>query len=301
MSNIVLKSVKLPNGETMGYRERTGEGPMLLLIHGNMNSSQHWDVLLENLDPRLHLLAVDLPGFGISSYERPIGSLADYADDVLLFADELGLRSFSVIGWSTGGGVAMKFAADHPERVEKLLLVASMSTRGYPFYADGADGQPDLTNRLRTLDDIQALARTKLIADAGERRDKAFMRWLFDAAVYNVGKPTEERYEAYLDDILTQRNLADIYHGLNTFNISHADNPAAPGSGEVDRIQSDVLVLWGKNDLVIQEWMTRELMDDLGQRARLVEFDDCGHSPLVDALPRLTREVERFVLGEENA
>jgi pimeloyl-ACP methyl ester carboxylesterase len=301
MTDIMLKSVNLPSGETMGYRERVGWGPLLLLIHGNMNSSQHWDVLLESLDPSLHLIAVDLPGFGISSYRKPIDGLADYADDVKLFADALGLRTFSVIGWSTGGGVAMKLAADHPERVEKLLLLASMSTRGYPFYADGPDGNPDPAKRLRTRDEIRALARTKLIEEAAERRDKAFMRRLFDASVYNVGKPSEERYEAYLDDILTQRNLADIYHGLNTFNISRVDNPAAPGSGDADRIRADVLVLWGKRDLVIPEWMTRELMDDLGPRARLVEFEECGHSPLVDALPRLTREVERFVLGQEDS
>lgn len=285
----------------MGYRERDGEGPLLVLVHGNMNSSKHWDVLLESLDARLRLIAVDLPGFGISSYERPIESLFDYAECLKLFVDELGLERFSLIGWSTGGGVVMKFAADYPQHVEKLLLLASMSTRGYPFFADGPDGQPDLAVRLRTLDDIRALARTQSIEDAGRRGDKAFMRWLFDVAVYNGKKPADEQYEAYLDDILTQRNLADIYHGLNTFNISKINNPAAEGTGDVERIEAPTLVIWGKQDLVIQQSMTREIMEDLGSRAELVELDDCGHSPLVDALPELTREVERFVIGPASA
>lgn len=301
MADIELKSVKLPNEETMGYRERAGDGPTLVLVHGNMNSSKHWDVLLESLDPLLHLIAVDLPGFGISTYYRPIGSLFDYSACLKLFIDELGLERFSLIGWSTGGGVVMKFAADYPQHVEKLIVLDSVSTRGYPFYADGPDGQPDPGVRLRTLEEIRALPRTQAISDAGSRRDKAFMRWLFDVAVYNINKPAEERYEAYLDDILTQVNLADIYHGLNTFNISKINNPAAEGSGDAERIEAPTLVIWGKQDLVIAESMTREIMEDLGPRAELVELKNSGHSPLIDALPELTREVERFVLGAASA
>ncbi|NOV00395.1 intracellular short-chain-length polyhydroxyalkanoate depolymerase [Paenibacillus planticolens] len=301
MAEVVLKSLELPSGETVGYRERgvEGEGPTLLLVHGNMNSSKHWDVLMESLDPRIHLVAIDLPGFGISTYHKPIDGLFDYAEVVKQFVDALGLHTFALIGWSTGGGIAMKFAADYPEQVEKLILLSSMSTRGYPFYADGADGNPDLTKRLRTHDEISALSRTKLISDAGARQDRAFMRWLFEVSVYNLNKPAEEQFEQYVDDILTQRNLADIYHGLNTFNISSADHEAAPGSGDVSRIKAPVLVIWGANDLVIQESMTSEMMEDLGDRAELVVLENCGHSPLVDALPALTGKVDRFVLGTE--
>jgi pimeloyl-ACP methyl ester carboxylesterase len=296
MSDILLKSVELPNGETLGYRERKGEGPILLLIHGNMNSSKHWDLLLEKLDSRLHLVAVDLRGFGISTYNRPVNGLDDFVRDVKQFVDVLNLGKFSVIGWSTGGGVAMQFAAENPEQVEKLIVLSSVSTRGYPFFMDGPDGQADSTRRARTLDEMLARSHTKLVGGAGERRDRAFMKWLFDAAVYNVNKPDEERYEEYLDDILTQRNLAEVYHGLNTFNISNHDNDAAPGTGAVDRITAPVLVLWGKQDLVITESMTQELMEDFGPRAKLVAFEECGHSVLVDALPHLVGQVERFVL-----
>lgn len=299
MVEITLKRVELPNGETVGYRERQSEsgGPTLLFIHGNMNSSKHWDVLMESLDSRLHLVAIDLPGFGISTYHKPIDGLPDYAETVKQFVDALSLSQFSIIGWSTGGGVAMKFAADYPEQVDQLILLSSMSTHGYPFYADGADGNPDLSKRLRTHDEMSALSRTKLISDAGKRQDRAFMRWLFDVSVYNLKKPAEEQYEQYVDDILTQRNLADIYHGLNTFNISSVDNEAAPGSGDVSRIKAPVLALWGANDLVIPESMTREITEDFGPRAELIVLENCGHSPLVDALPALTQHVERFLLG----
>ncbi|BFH12125.1 hypothetical protein J6TS7_08350 [Paenibacillus dendritiformis] len=94
-----------------------------------MNSSYHWDVALERLDPRYKLYAIDLRGFGISTYHQPIRALRDFADDVKLFARELGLDRFAVMGCSTGGGVAMELAADWPEAVTKLILLASVSTR----------------------------------------------------------------------------------------------------------------------------------------------------------------------------
>lgn len=271
---------------------------MLLLIHGNMNSSKHWDLLLENLDPRYKVYAVDLRGFGISTYHQPIEDLTDFARDVKMFTDALGLASFHLAGWSTGGGIAMQFAADYPEQVRKLILLASMSTRGYPFYHDN-HANTGLLQRAKTREEIYALRKTNLVVEAGERRDKEFMRTLFNGAVYPHRQPSPERYEEYLDDILTQRNLADVYHGLNVFNISEVDHEAAKGSGAVKLIQAKTLVLWGKDDLVISEQMTREILEDLGALAKPVLLEQCGHSPLIDQLPLLLEQINCFLQEEQ--
>ncbi|MBP1936133.1 pimeloyl-ACP methyl ester carboxylesterase [Paenibacillus sediminis] len=290
-----MKSIELPNGETMGYRERAGGDEIVLLVHGNMNSSKHWDVVIENLDSAFKVFAVDLRGFGISTYHRPIEDLTDYSRDLKMFTEALGLSSFHLVGWSTGGGVVMQYAADYPEQVKKLILLASMSTRGYPFYYDNEQGLPDLGLRITTREGIEQLARTQMVSAAAVNRDKAFMKSLFDFAVYNGNKPDPERYEEYLDDILTQRNLADIYHGLNIFNISSIDNEAAKGTRAADRIQASALVIRGNNDLVITEQMFQEILEDLGERARPVLMDNCGHSPLIDNLPLLLQHMTDFL------
>ncbi|CAM2865328.1 alpha/beta hydrolase [Paenibacillus sediminis] len=295
MVDIALKSIELPNGETMGYRERAGGDEIVLLVHGNMNSSKHWDVVIENLDSAFKVFAVDLRGFGISTYHRPIEDLTDYSRDLKMFTEALGLSSFHLVGWSTGGGVVMQYAADYPEQVKKLILLASMSTRGYPFYYDNEQGLPDLGLRITTREGIEQLARTQMVSAAAVNRDKAFMKSLFDFAVYNGNKPDPERYEEYLDDILTQRNLADIYHGLNIFNISSIDNEAAKGTRAADRIQASALVIRGNNDLVITEQMFQEILEDLGERARPVLMDNCGHSPLIDNLPLLLQHMTDFL------
>lgn len=142
MKPIRIGTVELSNGEKLGYRMREGGERLLVLIHGNMTSSVHWDVVLERIDGRFRVYAVDLRGFGLSTYRRPVESLRDFAADVKEWIDALGLERYSVMGWSMGGGVAMHLAADRPEQVEKLVLLASVSTRGYPFYGTDEKGQP---------------------------------------------------------------------------------------------------------------------------------------------------------------
>ncbi|MBN3525467.1 intracellular short-chain-length polyhydroxyalkanoate depolymerase [Paenibacillus apiarius] len=293
-----LKSVLLPNGETLGYREREGGDEVILLIHGNMNSSYHWDVVLEHLDARYKVYAIDLRGFGISTYHQPIRALRQFSEDVKLFAQAIGLKQFAVMGWSTGGGVAMELAADWPEAVTKLILLASVSTRGYPFYDNGENGLPDVTKRIATYEGIEALPRNQAVREANAREDRAFMKQLYEAVIYDRNRPDEARYEAYIDDILTQRNLMDVYYALNAFNISVFDNEAAAGSGAVQRIAAPTLVLRGERDMVISEAMAAETLADLGAIAQFISLQDCGHSPLVDDLPQLLQAVEAFLSSE---
>ncbi|MGM0446474.1 MAG: alpha/beta fold hydrolase, partial [Bacillota bacterium] len=118
--DIKLKKVKLTNGETLGYRETLGGKDVLLLLHGNMTSSKHWDVFMENFNENYKLIAPDMRGFGISTYNKKISSIADFVQDLKLFIEKLDLDNFVLMGWSTGGCIAMKYTADNPEKVKKL-------------------------------------------------------------------------------------------------------------------------------------------------------------------------------------
>ncbi|HWO95429.1 MAG TPA: alpha/beta hydrolase [Bacillus sp. (in: firmicutes)] len=300
MNVIELKAVELKNGETMGYRERAGGKHAVILVHGNMTSSKHWDLLLESMDESFKLYAVDMRGFGISTYHEPIASIRDFSEDLKLFVDELGLQNFSLIGWSMGGAICMQFAADYPEYCEKLVLLASASTRGYPFYGTNALGQPDVTNRLRTKEEVMRdSGKTVPVQTAYDKKNRAFLKQMWNMLIYRKNQPSQELYEEYLDDMMTQRNLADVYHSLNIFNISHIDNEAAKGTGEVSKIRIPVLVLRGNLDLVVTDKMTKEILQDLGEFATYVELKSCGHSPLVDNLDLLLNHVSEFLKHQE--
>ncbi len=290
-----LNSVELPNDETIGYREREGGTIPLVLLHGNQTSSKHWDVLLEAMDPEYKLYAMDMRGFGASSYETQIDSIADFSSDVEMFVDELDLEAFHLMGWSTGGGVAMQFAADHPDRVRKLVLMAPVSTRGYPIYRKDENGNP--TDKLLTTREEIAADPVQVapIAEAQQTNDGAMMRAIWDQLIYTHNQPEPDRYDEYVEDMLTQRNLADVDYALAQFNISTEHNGVTEGTGAAAEIDVPTLVLRGERDLVITEEMVEQTVADIGSNADLVVLDDCGHSPLIDDLNQLLNEVTTFI------
>lgn len=293
--DIQLKTMPLPNGEALGYRERSGGTVPLLLIHGNMISSKHWDVVMENLPERYKVYAVDLRGNGISTYESPIHAHKDFAEDVNMFVDLIGMESFHLVGWSSGGGVSMELAANYPEKVRKQILLGSISTRGYPFYR--FDNAGNLTNdRLKTKAEIsQDMRRSVPLLRAYATRDKAFLKHLLGLTMYTKHQPSPSRYEEYLDDILTQRNLIDVYYANNVFNISDVHNGLVEGTGEVNNIQAETLVLRGTEDLAITKDMALEIVGDIGPNAMFHELTGCGHSPLVDDLGQLLHVMTDFL------
>ncbi|MCH6266045.1 alpha/beta fold hydrolase [Neobacillus citreus] len=297
MVNVSVKSVELSNGETLFYREREGGEIKVLLVHGNMTSSKHWDLVLENMDEKYKLFAIDLRGFGLSTYNNLIMSIKDFADDVKLFVDAIGLKDFALVGWSTGGAVGMQFAADYPGYCNKLILLASESTRGYPF--DGKLSDADESRRFTLHEEIKRdLIRTIPVQAAYDTNDAALLKLIWNAVIYTHNQPAPDLYDEYVQDMRTQRNLAEVHHCNNTFNISHFHNGLVPGNGKVDDIHVPVLVLYGERDMVIAREMTNELLADLGDKATYVELKNCGHSPLVDDLPQLLKEMTKFLEKE---
>ena len=285
----------LKNGEEIAYRERKGGEKTVILIHGNMTSSKHWDLLMDVLDPQYKLYAIDLRGFGYSSYHQRISAIKDFSDDVKGFVDALGLKNFAFVGWSTGGAVAMQFAIDYPGLCEKIVLLASASTRGYPMFATNEDGTPNEEKRLRTLEEIEADLKTIGMQSLYDQKDRNGLKAVWNSAIYTEKKPDEARYEQYIDDMLTQRNLSDVYHALNTFNISSKHNGLNQGTNEAKDITIPTLVLYGDRDYVVTEQMTQEIVEDLGPQAQLIQLKNTGHSPLVDDLDQLKTEIEKFL------
>lgn len=293
---MALKEVKLSNGETLTFREREGGDRVLLLVHGNMTSSKHWDLLIDRLDPSLKIYAVDMRGFGGSTYNKRVTGIKDFSDDIKLFADELGLKNFALMGWSTGGAVTMQFVADYPEYADQLILLASASTRGYPMYPPKADGTPDIENRFKTIEDVEKdPGRTIPIQAAYDTNNREFLKAVWNALIYTHNQPSPEKYEEYVDDMRTQRNLADVYHSLNTFNISNVHNGLVDGTNQAKDITIPVLVMRGDRDYVVSASMQEEIMEDLGDNATFIELKNCGHSPLVDDLEQLANHVEEFL------
>lgn len=294
MANVVLKKVSLPSGEEFAYRERDGGEDIVVLVHGNMTSSVHWDLVIENLSEQYKVYAVDLRGFGESSYNNQITAIKDFSDDVKQWVDIIGIKDFALVGWSLGGTVCMQFCVDHPGLCNRLFLLASGSTRGYAYYPLGEDGMPDVNNRIQTLDDMFKDSKRLAVQGAYDSKNYDLLRQTWDMVIYTDNKPDEERYQRYLEDMTTQRNLAEVYHALNIFNISSVHNGLTEGEDRVKDIDIPVLIAWGENDLVVTKQMTEEIREDFGDKAVYKELKGCGHSPLIDDLNLLIGVMEEF-------
>ena len=122
--DVPIESVEL-HGHRLTYR-RFGSGPVLLLVHGITNSSASWRPVLRRLAyAGFTVVAPDLPGHGGSERQRGDHSLGAHASILRDMLQVLGLPRVTVVGHSLGGGVAMVFSYQFPERVERLALVDS--------------------------------------------------------------------------------------------------------------------------------------------------------------------------------
>jgi pimeloyl-ACP methyl ester carboxylesterase len=119
------RSGTIPANGVSYYYEIRGQGEPLLLLHGGLGSIEMFGPLLGTLAAGRQVIAVDLHGHGRTALgDRPI-SLVDMGDDLATVLRELGYAQVDVLGYSLGGGVAFRLAAQHPEMVRRLVLVSA--------------------------------------------------------------------------------------------------------------------------------------------------------------------------------
>jgi pimeloyl-ACP methyl ester carboxylesterase len=102
-----------------------GSGPPVVLIHGMLNSSRHWEEVALRLASRNTVIAPDLLGHGDSATPRGDYSLGAHAASIRDLLSAIGVDRASIVGHSLGGGVAMQFFWQAPHRVERLALISS--------------------------------------------------------------------------------------------------------------------------------------------------------------------------------
>lgn len=124
------KTVKLANGISLAYVEMgDSEGKPTLLIHGYTDNGRSWSLIAPYLKKR-RLIAIDLRGHGKSDAPQCCYAYTDFADDASLFLDALGIAKADVIGHSLGSLTAQLLAAQHPDKVDRLVLISATTAIG---------------------------------------------------------------------------------------------------------------------------------------------------------------------------
>ena len=151
-----------------------GSGPPVVLIHGMVNSSRHWRDVALRLAERHTVIAPDLIGHGDSATPRGDYSLGAHAAAIRDLLVAIGVGPATIVGHSLGGGVAMQYFWQFPERVERLVLVSSggLGAEVSPMLRlaalPGASGVIRLVAGRRALATLERAARR--LDDHGSRR-----------------------------------------------------------------------------------------------------------------------------------
>jgi pimeloyl-ACP methyl ester carboxylesterase len=122
-------------GSPIHYRD-LGEGPVIVLLHGEISSLHTWDKWIELLSQDFRVIAIDLPGSGLTSAPHCVKDPRDTCAENLtlhyiqhtfeFFIEDLKLDKFSLVGSSYGGYLASLFALEHPQKLDKLVLISPL-------------------------------------------------------------------------------------------------------------------------------------------------------------------------------
>jgi pimeloyl-ACP methyl ester carboxylesterase len=171
LNGVQSRTVETPRLRTNLLTAGDDGGQPVVLVHGNVSSARFFEETLLALPAGYWGLAPDLRGFGASE-TKPVDAtrgLRDFADDLYALLGALGLlegRRPHLVGWSMGGGIVTRYAADHPESLASLTLIDPLSPHGFGGTKDAAgtkcwpDGagsgggtaNPDYVQRLRAGD-----------------------------------------------------------------------------------------------------------------------------------------------------
>jgi len=287
MKQYNVNTIALSCGETIAYRKGGNAENCVLLIHGNMSSSVHWQTTMEDLEKDFTVYAPDLRGFGESSYNTPFDSLKCLAEDLSAFIDAVGINKFTIVGWSTGGGVALELAALRPEIVSKVITLGSVPITGYPIFKKDENGAPILTELVKTKEEIaNDPVQVLPILKAYEENNRDFIRFILDSTLYSKIKPPIDDYELYIDAILQQRCLVDTNYSLLTFNMTNAPSQSASGSNRLELIKCPIVMLQGSDDPVVPLAWARASHTAMGDKASFILLEGLGHSAITDDFTR---------------
>jgi pimeloyl-ACP methyl ester carboxylesterase len=273
------------HGHRIAYRQ-AGSGPALVLIHGITSNSATWKRVLPHLARHFTVIAPDLVGHGDSDKPRGDYSLGAHASTIRDLMLVLGHERASIVGHSLGGGIAMQFAYQFPERCERLALIDS----------GGLGRDVNVLLRAATLPGAEfvlpLLAATRML-DAGRLAGRLLgslgLRARTDIEEIARGHATLSDAEARAAFVHTLRAVVE------------------PGGQRIDASNRlylsahiPFLLVWGRHDSVIpvaHGRSTHELIAD----SRLEVFERSGHFPQLDEPQRFVEVLTDFIESTEPA
>lgn len=230
--SIGTRTVRLDNGQSLGYREM-GSGPCVLLLHGWPTSSYLWRGVMPQIAAQNRVIAVDLPGFGASDKPTGVRYGFDFFEQAIDgFLGAVGVDAVALAGHDLGGPIAVHWAARNLARVTRLAL---LNTLLYPEFSDEVRefvitlSSPALRDQLTSPDGLTEIMRLGVADDSVLTAD------VLGAVLAPFASDDDRLALANAGVGLSRRGFVEIASALPSLPM-----PVRVVYGEEDRILPDV-------------------------------------------------------------
>ncbi len=226
--------------------------PAVILLHGFGSSLHTWDDWVPALEAKFRVIRYDQPGFGLTGAD-PSGDYSDLRSAAVLagLMDQLGIQRADIVGHSMGGRIAWFFAANHPDRVSKLVLIApdGFASPGFEY-----GKAPKISPLLRTLPYVlpQFMLKASLAPGYG-----------------NPAAMTEPILARYRDMMLAPGVRSAILARMEQ-NVLVDPEPL------LRRIAAPTLLMWGSLDAMVPQTNAADYLRDI-KGSKLEQFPGLGH------------------------
>jgi pimeloyl-ACP methyl ester carboxylesterase len=255
-------------GQKIHYVE-AGAGPTVILLHGLGGDGTNWALNTPVLAKNFHVFVPDQIGFGESPkplINYRVATLVDFLDG---FCKKLAITKATLVGNSLGGWTAIAFTLEHPDKVERLVLVDSAG------YSLSRTGVPASRETLMALDPT-TVAGTKIFMQT-ILANKAMVTDAFAESAFAAHLRKNDGYtiDRFIDSILRNEDVVD---------------------GKLGAIKVPTLVVWGREDglipLAAGDLMAKEIPG-----AAAVILDHCGHVPQLECALPFNATLLKFLNG----
>lgn len=263
------------------WKDYGGSGDLIVLIHGLGGSIATWDATGPALTSLGRVVALDLPGFGLSPPSQD-WELETHAAAIAAFIHEFDDKA-TLMGNSMGALLAQIVAADHPEKVEALVLLSPATP---PRLPDPLIHWPTARRLLIQATPVLGPAVVKRVL--GKMRPEEIVDWSLEAITYKRGRVPLEMVEALVDLARVRRNLPWSTEAVPRTGNSMARHFLRRSEyvAMTRRVRAPTLVVHGIGDLHVSPTSVQWLCG-LRPDWELVQMEDTGHTPQMDAPVRL--------------
>lgn len=260
--------LSLKNGIQLSYIKK-GEGSAVLLLHGNRDSKQNFNDLIEDLATDHTVYAVDLRGHGRSDKPKLGYEFEKFVEDIKEFVDVLQLECYSIIGHSLGASIAMQIAIDDSEhKIEKMVLIGT-SAKFTPSF------RPNMIKK-------ENIEKTELASNT------------IQEVIHNALRPyfIVEEYKCIEPLVFSNwSNMSPEIHQALVMQLKHPDLLE-----QLPKIKQKVLVVAGSEDKVTPMEQCKQV-SELIPDARFEVVEGCGHFVYLEEEKRVYNLIYDFLDG----